>query len=91
MVNLFFYFFMLARRVGQRAAALHACRYSSARAESSAPHPHLYHVLGERMIILRSMDSEFVSSPVDALAIVRAVERRFGRVAEYRFHRVCPV
>jgi hypothetical protein len=43
------------------------------------------------MIILRSMDSEFVSSPVDALAIVRAVERRFGRVSEYRFHRVCPV
>ncbi|KAJ6589865.1 hypothetical protein DFH09DRAFT_1140294 [Mycena vulgaris] len=48
-------------------------------------HPHLAHVLGHRAIVLRA--AEDIVSPVDAFAIIRAVERRFGRVAEYRFHR----
>ncbi|KAJ7039031.1 hypothetical protein C8F04DRAFT_1086879 [Mycena alexandri] len=80
---------MLSRRVGQRAV-----RYASSAAtaaSSSAPpattkveeHPHLLHVLGNRAISVRTTDS--IVSPADALAIVRAIEHRFGRVAEFRF------
>ncbi|KAF7362235.1 hypothetical protein MVEN_00569700 [Mycena venus] len=80
---------MLARRVGQRAAALRACRHVSSQPDAGSagddrPHPHLTYHMGERAIRLRSV--ERIASPLDALAMVRAVERRFGRVAEYRFH-----
>ncbi|KAJ7686509.1 hypothetical protein B0H17DRAFT_1332747 [Mycena rosella] len=85
------------RRVGQRAAL---CQGLGRRWEttSSAPsashpipsispyqHPHLNHAVGRRSLALRCLDE--ITSPLDALAIVRTVERRFGRVAEYRFQR----
>lgn len=79
---------MLARRVGQQTAAIRACRYASQVSPRAAAeqHPHLHHVLGDQVLTMRTMD--YITSPLDALAIVRAVERRFGRVAEYRFYRV---
>ncbi|KAJ6593486.1 hypothetical protein B0H19DRAFT_1090555 [Mycena capillaripes] len=77
---------MLSRRVGQRAAAVRACRHVTQASYSNAEqHPHLYHVLGDKVLTMRTMDH--ITSPLDAFAIVRAVERRFGRVAEYRFYR----
>ncbi|KAF7351146.1 hypothetical protein MSAN_01677100 [Mycena sanguinolenta] len=43
------------------------------------------YVVGDRALRLRTMET--ISSPLDALAIVRAVERRFGRVSGYHFYR----
>ncbi|KAJ7188673.1 hypothetical protein C8R46DRAFT_1055468 [Mycena filopes] len=85
---------MLSRRVPQRAVAF---RYASS-AATTAPTtltqgtaglrdepPHLHYILGNRVLLGRTADSSIIS-PKDALAIVRAVERRFGRVAEFRVY-----
>jgi hypothetical protein len=58
-----------------------------ARPTQPGKHPLISQALGYRAIVLRTVQS--IESPVDAFAIIRALERRFGRVAEYRFHRVC--
>ncbi|KAJ7502976.1 hypothetical protein B0H11DRAFT_613085 [Mycena galericulata] len=51
-------------------------------------HPRLDYVLGRRSCLLRVVqDARGLYSPLDAYAIIRAIERRFGRVAEYRFYR----
>ncbi|KAJ6495799.1 hypothetical protein C8R47DRAFT_1116442 [Mycena vitilis] len=72
-------------RVGHR-QALRGCRYASAQgAAQVAGHPHLRYVLGSAAILLRT--TQRIESPIDALAIVRAVERRFGRAADYQFFR----
>ncbi|KAJ7668648.1 hypothetical protein DFH06DRAFT_1182174 [Mycena polygramma] len=72
-------------RVGHR-QALRGCRYASTQvAAQVAGHPHLPYVLGSAAILLRT--TERIESPIDALAIVRAVERRFGRAADYQFYR----
>ncbi|KAJ7209750.1 hypothetical protein GGX14DRAFT_452985 [Mycena pura] len=86
---------MLSCRGRQRAAVpliRSSCRYSSSNSGPSSAartsrrdSPRLNHVLGRRAIVLRARDG--IASPVDALAIIRTVERRFGRVAEFRFHR----
>ncbi|KAK7057556.1 hypothetical protein R3P38DRAFT_2841726 [Favolaschia claudopus] len=81
----------VARRVAQRAAAkaLREWRFSSqlAAVPSNGPHPHILHVRGERVLRMRVRGEEIPSTPQDALAMVRAVERRFGRVAIYQFIR----
>ena len=33
--------------------------------------------------------TRFIESPADAFAIIRAVERKYGALTEYRFYRVC--
>ena len=33
--------------------------------------------------------TKFIESPADAFAIIRAVERKYGALTEYRFLRVC--
>ncbi|CAK5281839.1 unnamed protein product [Mycena citricolor] len=84
---------------GPTRALLH---YSSSRANSSqfpynamrlhttpqketAQYPEWNHIQGWRNVVLRT--STRIASPVDALALVRAVQQQFGRVAEYRFNR----
>ncbi|KAJ7794301.1 hypothetical protein B0H14DRAFT_2923502 [Mycena olivaceomarginata] len=77
---------MFARRVGQRAAVLPACRYTSSQASAKeAGQSYVPYVVGDRALKLRTM--QHITSPLDAIAMVRAVERRFGRVAVYQFNR----
>ncbi|KAJ7125112.1 hypothetical protein C8R44DRAFT_734419 [Mycena epipterygia] len=85
---------MLTRRVLARAGSGVGTRASSnifPTGVSSSPvripreHPHLNYALGYGGIHLRAMD--MIHSPADALAIIRAIERRFGRIAEYHFYR----
>ncbi|KAJ6497689.1 hypothetical protein C8R45DRAFT_135875 [Mycena sanguinolenta] len=77
---------MLVRRVGQRATGLRACRHASSQASPRVgQHPHTPYIVGDRALKLRTLGA--ISSPLDALAIIRAVERRFGRVSGYHFYR----
>jgi hypothetical protein len=57
---------------------------------TTAQHSRLRYVLGKQNILIRVEQQKGtvgIPSPVAALAIIRAVERRFGKVAEYRFNR----
>ncbi|KAJ7772107.1 hypothetical protein DFH07DRAFT_803733 [Mycena maculata] len=52
-----------------------------------ASHPQLPYLLGQRSLVLRMVDNHYLESPLDAYAVVRAVEARFGRIFQFRFHR----
>ncbi|KAJ7496915.1 hypothetical protein FB451DRAFT_1209244 [Mycena latifolia] len=72
---------------GSSAPASTAASPSASTSTRVPEHPHLLHVLGQRSVVVRIVDDLGITSPRDALAIVRTVERRFGRVAEYRINR----
>ncbi|KAF7315172.1 hypothetical protein MIND_00031600 [Mycena indigotica] len=67
---------MLCFHTSRRAGLRYVSRYSTSALRED-------HLLGERVLSLQFKDP--VTSPADALAVVNAVERRFGRVAEFRF------
>ncbi|KAF7298035.1 hypothetical protein HMN09_01024700 [Mycena chlorophos] len=63
-----------------RASLRHISRYSTRTLQEK-------YLLGRRVISLHLLGDAVFTSPADTLAVVHAVERRFGRVSECRFER----